>query len=241
MTKNDFKLNKNQIETAYQQIKRSISNHDWWENEKHRNKAIKKFKKLKLDSFYEKIKVDSQQYLTQFVSLIKKWCASCLDKKHWEKLRQEIEANINHQIKDKENSPNSIELSQEACQLLLHSSEQSGKSISDLIIENFKEIKTSNTENQALDFSTIDNTDFIAQKLSQHDIVNKNGQNTIEVWKLAGGQCQSISKATQKRCKRISPDLAITQQIINDICYEYAVCATHNKSNSELDAMYIKN
>ena len=243
MKKSDFIINKNQIETAYQQIKEKLNEHDWWDNEKSRKKAIKHFNALKLEDVYDKIKVDSHKYFAKFLSLIQKWCAKCLDKKHWQKLKEEIEANINKQ--GNQSGINQIELSHDAYLLLQQTSEKSGKAISDLIIENFSanEETLPNTEvkKQSSDFTSYNNADFVAEKLKQYHIVDKNGQQTIEVYQLAGGQCQSISKATKKRCKKISPDLQVIQEMINGICYEYAVCSTHNKSNAQLDKIYIKN
>ena len=55
---------------------------------------------------------------------------------------------------------------------MLQSSEQSGKNFSDLIIENLTELHENvpSTESPTLDFTPVEDSEFIAQKLNQFDV-----------------------------------------------------------------------
>lgn len=250
MTKIKFLLNAENIELAYQNISHSLQDSEWWNSEKKRQKAIKIYKKLKLEKLFDLAKRDYEKYKKKIQKSLNNWCNQCINSEQWKQLRNSIQQaqnqisdHIETQIKIRNNKPKqekNISLSDSAYQLLYNFSQQEKKSISDIIISKF----SPNTKSQAVEnkstqsFKTIDaikNTKPDNQDLKTHEKVKKGKINIIELWHYAGGQCQALSKVTQKRCKRITPELSIKHQVIKGIDYEFAVCHTHDNDKSQLD------
>lgn len=269
MSKSNYNLNRNDIEIAFYQITENLSNKKWWKNKKAQIKAINNYNKLRLQEHFEQSRSDSNQYADKFLSVLKIWCKRCLDTEHWKKLKKSLKKNINLQeIQQKneitfESQLTSIHLTQDACHLLTDAADKAGLSVSNFIINLLdrpqasdtvitkstcdstsgteESIEEKTTEQKELKFEPIENKEVIAEQLKNYSVIDKAGQATIELWHLAGGQCQCMSKITNKRCKKISPNLAIKKRIIDGICYEYAVCNTHNKLATRIDNSFIRN
>lgn len=250
MAKNKFKITADTIELAFQNITKHLQDKQWWDDEKKRQKAIKLYKKLKLEKLFNLAKSDYKKYSDKIQSSLNVWCHRCINNKQWKKLKNNIlhaQQKLNTHRKtpsiDKEEVAErnkTISLSASAYKLLLNMSKNENKSVSEVIISSLdtKSESIKSDKNNKQNFKTMEaikNTQPDDKDLKVHQKTKKGGLKTIELWHYAGGQCQALSKVTQKRCKRITPELSIKHQIINDIDYEYAVCHTHNNDKSELD------
>lgn len=250
MAKSKFKITADTIELAFQNITKHIQDKQWWDDEKKRQKAIKLYKKLKLEKFFNLAKSDYKKYSDKIQSSLNVWCHRCINNKQWKKLKNNI-LQAQQKLNTRRDTPsvdkneiteheNTISLSASAYKLLQNISKNENKSVSDVIISSLEakpeSIKSDNKSKQSFKImDAIKNTQPDGKDLKVHQKIKKGGLKTIELWHYAGGQCQASSKVTHKRCKRITPELAIKHQIINDIDYEYAVCHTHDNDKSELD------
>ena len=250
MAKNKFKINADTIDLAFQNITRHLQDKQWWDDEKSRQKAVKIYKKLKLEKLFNLAKQDFQKYSKKIQNSLNVWCHRCINNKQWKKLKnsivqaqQKLNTHLETPVIDKDKIPErekTISLSSAAYKLLQNISKNKNKSVSEIIMSSLVpkiESKTNDSKNnQSIKtMDAIKNTQPDIRDLKVHEKKKKGGLNAIELWHYAGGQCQALSKVTKKRCKRITPELSIKHQIINNIDYEYAVCHTHNNDKSELD------
>ena len=252
MLKNQFKLNADAIELTFHNITQYLQDNNWWDSEKKRLKAIKVYKKLKLKKLFKLAKKDFKKYSSKVQTSLNKWCKECINNTQWKTLRESIlqaGTQLKSQLKTLEKSPaqtaianigkeTNISLSNTAYELLQKAAAHEKKSISALIIATFKNKKITadqKPESGVKIIEAIKNTQPDKKELKSHEKSRTGNPNTIEIWHYAGGQCQALSKVTQKRCKRITPDLSHKHQIIDKIDYEYAVCHTHDNNKSQLD------
>ncbi|MDX2504337.1 MAG: hypothetical protein QNL62_07660 [Gammaproteobacteria bacterium] len=240
MAKNKYNIKTDSIELTFQYISQYLHDQKWWKNEKQRLKAIKVYKKLKLEELYNIAKQDNGKYKSNFQASINDWCKRCINDKQWKKLKNSInQAKLQAETKES-NQEKTISLSNKAYELLHNAARQKKSSISDLIIplleHKIENLPVETDENKPVQIiEAIKNIELNKKKLKTYEKVTKGKQKVIELWHYAGGQCQALSKTTHKRCKRITPELSIKHQIIGDIDYEFAVCHTHNNDTSQLD------
>lgn len=242
MEKNKYDINKNDIELTFQHISHYIDDKKWWKDEKKRLKAIKIYKKLNLEKLFNLTKKDKDKYGLHFLSTLSDWCKRCINSKQWKKLKQSVNQ---IQLRKKElGQKKNISISNKAYELLHHASRQENTSVSELIVfmlEHRAENLTAKINNNKLNQITEKTEDNEADEVHSitYEKIKKGNQYIIELWHYAGGQCQALSKATQKRCKRITPELSMNRQTIGDTVYEFSVCHTHTKETSLLDPTYI--
>lgn len=242
MGKNKYNINKNDVELTFQRVSHYIHDKKWWKDEKKRLKAIKIYKKLNLEKLFNLTKEDKDQYSIQFLDTLKDWCKRCINSKQWKKLKQSI-----NQIQLQKKEPGQekdISISNKAYELLHNASRQENTPVSELIISMLKhrtENLTAKINNNNLKqiIEKIEDNEPEQVHLVTYEKIKKGNQYIIELWHYAGGQCQALSKATQKRCKRITPELSMKRQNIGDTVYEFSVCHTHTKDASLLDPTYI--
>jgi len=243
MAKNKYDVKKYDIDLTFQHISCYINDQKWWADEKKRLKAVKLYKQLKLKKLFTLTKQDYEKYAKSFLKTVNDWCKRCIDSKQWKKLTNSI-SQPQQQIKELKQE-NSISLSDKAYTLLQDLAKQENTSISEVIIsrlskkEKISTIKTDDSEEKAITKES-DNIQLDAIQPIAYKHKKKGSQSVIELWQFAGGQCQALSKATHKRCKRITPDLSMKQQEVDGVIYEFSVCHTHNNDKSQLDSEYIK-
>ena len=157
MTKIKFQLNAENIELAYHNISHSLQDSEWWNSEKKRQKALKIYKKLKLEELFDLARRDYEKYKNKIQKSLNNWCNQCINSKQWKQLRNSIRQ-AQHQISDqietqikirskKQKQEKNISLSDAAYQLLFNFSQQEKKSFSDIIISKF----TPDTNNQPVE------------------------------------------------------------------------------------------
>jgi len=238
MKKNKYNIKKNDIDIIFQHISQNIHDKDWWKDEKERLKAIKIYKKLNLKKYFKLTKKNKDKYQSHFLTKLSDWCKRCLSNKQRKKLKNSISQT--NELSKEVKQENIISLSNKAYELLHDVARQEKMSISELIISKLERkdenliIETKETE-PAVIIEAIENKKLSEKNLKTQKKVKKGNNNVIELWHYAGSQCQALSKVTQKRCKRITPNLSIKHQIIGDIDYEFAVCHSHNNDASQLD------
>ena len=121
-------------ELTFQYISQYLHDQKWWKNEKQRLKAIKVYKKLKLEELYNIAKQDNGKYKSNFQASINDWCKRCINDKQWKKLKNSInQAKLQAETKES-NQEKTISLSNKAYELLHNAARQKKSSISDLII-----------------------------------------------------------------------------------------------------------
>jgi len=240
MAKNKYNIKIDDIELTFHYILQFLHDKKNWKDEKNRLKAIKIYKKLKLEELFNLTKKDKDK--STFLKSLIVWCKQCIKSKQWKQLRNTIKKAKNKRIELEQDV--TLIVSPKALKLLQNKACQENKSISELIISLLEPAieQPINPTNNSTDikFTTIANDKLIEEKIKAYKIINKNNQSVIELWHYAGGQCQALSKTTHQRCKRITPELSIKQQLIGNIVYEFSVCHTHNKDKAELDQSYLK-
>ena len=242
MAKNKYKIKTDTIELTFQYISQYLHDKKWWNDEKKRLKAIKVYKKLKLEKLFNLTKKDTGKYGSNFQTSLNDWCKRCINDKQWKKLKNSTNQHQDQTkaIPKESKQEKTISLSNKAYELLHNAAGQEKTSISDLIIS-ILEHKTENPVIETDDnkpvkiIEAIKNNKLDKEKLKTYEKLKKDNHKVIELWHYAGGQCQALAKVTQKRCKRITPELSIKHQIIGDIDYEFAVCRSHNNDTSQLD------
>jgi hypothetical protein len=242
MAKNKYNIKIDDVELTFHYISQFLYDNKKWKDEKNHLKAIKLYKKLRLEELFNLTKKDNEDNKSTFINSLLTWCKQFIKTKQWKQLRHKIkQAKNNHIDSEQEIAPT---LSPKALKLLQNIARQENKSISELIIsvlEHKIEHPINPTDNNSeKKFAAITNDKLIKEKIKAYKIIKKDNQSVIELWHYAGGQCQALSQTTHQRCKRITPELSIRQQFIGNIVYEFAVCHTHNKDKSHLDQSYLK-
>ena len=242
MAKNKYNIKIDDVELTFDYISRFLQDNKNWKNEKSRLKAIKLYKKLRLEELFNLTKKDNDKNKSTFLNSLISWCKQFINSKQWKQLKNKIKHAKSHHTDSEQEV--ALTLSPKAFKLLQNIAQQENKSISELIIsvlEHKIEAPVNPTDNNSeIKFTAIANDKLIKEKIKAYKIVKKDNQSVIELWQYAGGQCQALSQTTHQRCKRITPELSIRQQLIGNIVYEFAVCHTHNKDKSQLDQSYLK-
>ena len=238
MKKNKYHIKKNDIEIMFQHISQNIHDKKWWKDEKKRLKAIKLYKKLNLKKRFKLTKKNKDKYYSHFLTKLNDWCEQCLNNKQWKRIKNSI--NQAQEPTKEIKQEKTISLSDKAYELLHDVARQEKISISELILSKLEDkeeklIVESNDTEPVVIIEAIKNKKLSEKKLITHKKTKKGNKNIIELWHYAGGQCQALSKVTQKRCKRITPNLSIKHQVIGNIDYQFAVCHSHNNDTSQLD------
>jgi hypothetical protein len=239
--KNKIKIS--DIEISFQYITDCINNKKYWKAEKKHLKALRLYKKNKIDKLYNSSKEDNK-YKEILLVQLNDWCNQCLNTKKWENFKQVINHySYHHKAVDELKN---IKLTNKTYQLLNGVALQENISVSELIslmIEaKVDNLPHQNNDNEITKTFTEENNNIVdEEQLLTYEIVKKDNYDTIDLSPYAGGQCQALSQTTKKRCKKITPLLSIKNQQIGDIIYEFSVCQTHNKETSKLAPNYIKN
>ena len=89
-----LKIKKADLLLVCENISQNVHNSYWWKNDKKLLKALKVYKKLKINEYYNLVKKGNKKYRPKLHKSLNKWCSNCLTAKQCESIKKDIALKI---------------------------------------------------------------------------------------------------------------------------------------------------